>query len=230
MCPMCDGCVTNVTDVIDVTDCDRCHRLGPQGFVKLDKLLLGLSALCRGDEAEKLRYTLKAYDRDGDDCLSAAELSRLLTKAYTRCGRRQLPHVDMQRCALPAHPVSMPRRRHHLAPWLLKRRVAWVRVCARARACRRCCSCPLGTSAAPSPMVTPCATSPQVRAAAPRGDVERRGQGRWQAYHAAVCLPRPHRACVTPVGAAGGRRGSRGVRAQGRRRPPRDGACEHCGA
>jgi len=70
-----------------------------EGSIKLDKLLLGLSALCRGDDDEVLKYTLKAYDKDGDGCLSQPELERLLRRAYGRCGGRRAPHIRIERYA-----------------------------------------------------------------------------------------------------------------------------------
>ena len=57
-----------------------------QGFVKLRQLILGLSAICRGSEDEAITYTLRAFDRDGEDRISTADLTRLLGKAYKRFG------------------------------------------------------------------------------------------------------------------------------------------------
>ncbi|KAL1510670.1 hypothetical protein AB1Y20_006967 [Prymnesium parvum] len=80
------GLAEAVYDIIDARG---------EGYVRLDKLLLGLSALCLGDEEERLQFTLKAFDRDGDGRLSAAELSRLLCRAYSRCAPLQLMHIDV---------------------------------------------------------------------------------------------------------------------------------------
>ena len=64
---------------------DMIDRKG-DGFVKMRQLLLGLSALCRGDDDEALGYVFDAYDGDGDGLLARAELARLLQRAYARCG------------------------------------------------------------------------------------------------------------------------------------------------
>ena len=63
---------------------DMIDRKG-DGFVKMRQLLLGLSALCRGDDDEALGYVFDAYDADGDGLL-AHRLARLLQRAYARCG------------------------------------------------------------------------------------------------------------------------------------------------
>ena len=48
-----------------------------EGFVRMSSLIVGLSALCRGDGDEASGYAFRAFDRDGDGGLCAAELERM---------------------------------------------------------------------------------------------------------------------------------------------------------
>jgi len=66
------------------------------GFVKLRQLLLGLSALCRGDDDEALGFAFETFDTEGNGALSVRSLARILRKAYARYAPDQglSPNID----------------------------------------------------------------------------------------------------------------------------------------
>lgn len=51
-------------------------------------LLITLSTLLRGSVYERLRWTFKLYDVNGDGCISRAELSEIVVAVHELMGRR----------------------------------------------------------------------------------------------------------------------------------------------
>lgn len=59
-------------------------------FVPLQDFLVTLSTLLRGSVYERLRWTFKLYDLNGDGCISRGELSEVVQAVHELMGRR--PH------------------------------------------------------------------------------------------------------------------------------------------
>lgn len=56
-------------------------------YTKKD-LLVTLSTLLRGSVYERLRWTFKLYDLNGDGCISRSELSEIVQSVHELMGRR----------------------------------------------------------------------------------------------------------------------------------------------
>lgn len=56
----------------------------------MQDLLVTLSTLLRGSVYERLRWTFKLYDINGDGCISRGELSEIVTAVHDLIGRK--PH------------------------------------------------------------------------------------------------------------------------------------------
>ena len=54
----------------------------------LQDLLVTLSTLLRGSIYEKLRWTFKLYDINGDGCITRAELAEIVVAIHELMGRR----------------------------------------------------------------------------------------------------------------------------------------------
>lgn len=63
----------------------------------LQDLLVTLSTLLRGSIYEKLRWTFKLYDINGDGCITRGELGEVVTAVHELMGRRH--HADEERKA-----------------------------------------------------------------------------------------------------------------------------------
>lgn len=59
-------------------------------FIHSQDLLVTLSTLLRGSIYERLRWTFKLYDINGDGCIGRSELSKLVQAIHELMGRR--PH------------------------------------------------------------------------------------------------------------------------------------------
>ncbi|KAK9754752.1 EF-hand domain pair [Popillia japonica] len=59
-----------------------------QVIVTLTDLLITLSTLLRGSIYERLRWTFKLYDINGDGCISRGELSEIVVAVHELMGRR----------------------------------------------------------------------------------------------------------------------------------------------
>lgn len=60
------------------------------GAISFRDLLVTLSTLLRGSVYERLRWTFKLYDINGDGCISRGELSEIVTAVHDLIGRK--PH------------------------------------------------------------------------------------------------------------------------------------------
>lgn len=56
--------------------------------VALQDLLVTLSTLLRGSIYEKLRWTFKLYDINGDGCITRSELTEIVVAIHELMGRR----------------------------------------------------------------------------------------------------------------------------------------------
>lgn len=65
----------------------------------LQDLLVTLSTLLRGSIYEKLRWTFKLYDINGDGCITRSELGEVVTAVHELMGRRHGGHVEEERKA-----------------------------------------------------------------------------------------------------------------------------------
>ncbi|XP_011642241.1 Kv channel-interacting protein 1-like [Pogonomyrmex barbatus] len=63
----------------------------------LQDLLVTLSTLLRGSIYEKLRWTFKLYDINGDGCITRGELGEVVTAVHELMGRRH--HAEEERKA-----------------------------------------------------------------------------------------------------------------------------------
>lgn len=87
-----DGCFITglagsiVVSEICLTTTTRC--LGTSMLVMLQDLLVTLSTLLRGSIYEKLRWTFKLYDINGDGCITRAELAEIVVAIHELMGRR----------------------------------------------------------------------------------------------------------------------------------------------
>lgn len=63
----------------------------------LQDLLVTLSTLLRGSIYEKLRWTFKLYDINGDGCITRSELGEVVTAVHELMGRRH--HAEEERKA-----------------------------------------------------------------------------------------------------------------------------------
>ena len=62
-------------------------------------MLVTLSTLLRGSIYEKLRWTFKLYDINGDGCITRSELSEVILAIHELMGRRPQHHVEDDRRA-----------------------------------------------------------------------------------------------------------------------------------
>lgn len=60
----------------------------PVHIYLLQDLLITLSTLLRGSVYERLRWTFKLYDVNGDGCISRGELSEIVVAVHELMGRR----------------------------------------------------------------------------------------------------------------------------------------------
>lgn len=63
----------------------------------LQDLLVTLSTLLRGSIYEKLRWTFKLYDINGDGCITRGELGEVVTAVHELMGKRH--HAEEERKA-----------------------------------------------------------------------------------------------------------------------------------
>lgn len=63
----------------------------------LQDLLVTLSTLLRGSIYEKLRWTFKLYDINGDGCITRSELGEVVTAVHELMGRRH--HAEEEKKA-----------------------------------------------------------------------------------------------------------------------------------
>lgn len=61
-------------------------------------LLVTLSTLLRGSVYERLRWTFKLYDLNGDGCISRSELSEIVQAIHELMGRRPHQPEDDRKC------------------------------------------------------------------------------------------------------------------------------------
>lgn len=71
-------------------------------------LLVTLSTLLRGSVYERLRWTFKLYDLNGDGCISRTELSDIVQAIHELMGRRPHQPEDDRKCRdqVCMHPVE----------------------------------------------------------------------------------------------------------------------------
>ncbi|KYM79452.1 Kv channel-interacting protein 1 [Atta colombica] len=67
------------------------------GAISFRDLLVTLSTLLRGSIYEKLRWTFKLYDINGDGCITRGELGEVVTAVHELMGRRH--HAEEERKA-----------------------------------------------------------------------------------------------------------------------------------
>ncbi|XP_015187418.1 PREDICTED: Kv channel-interacting protein 1 [Polistes dominula] len=67
------------------------------GAISFRDLLVTLSTLLRGSIYEKLRWTFKLYDINGDGCITRGELGEMVTAVHELMGRRH--HAEEERKA-----------------------------------------------------------------------------------------------------------------------------------
>lgn len=67
-------------------------------MIKLQDLLVTLSTLLRGSVYERLRWTFKLYDLNGDGCISRSELSEIVQAIHELMGRRAHQPEDDRKC------------------------------------------------------------------------------------------------------------------------------------
>ncbi|KAK4882547.1 hypothetical protein RN001_005866, partial [Aquatica leii] len=69
------------------------------GAISFRDLLVTLSTLLRGSVYERLRWTFKLYDINGDGCISRGELGEIVTAVHDLIGRRshQSHHSEDER-------------------------------------------------------------------------------------------------------------------------------------
>lgn len=60
-------------------------------------LLVTLSTLLRGTLYERLKWTFKLYDINGDGCISRGELSEIVMAVHDLMGRRTSHHAEDER-------------------------------------------------------------------------------------------------------------------------------------
>lgn len=63
-------------------------------FYYSQDLLVTLSTLLRGSVYERLRWTFKLYDLNGDGCISRSELGEIVQSVHELMGRRPNPADD----------------------------------------------------------------------------------------------------------------------------------------
>lgn len=78
--------------VVTVTVCYTLCKKWPS-----QDLLVTLSTLLRGSIYEKLRWTFKLYDINGDGCITRGELGEVVTAVHELMGRRH--HAEEERKA-----------------------------------------------------------------------------------------------------------------------------------
>ncbi|XP_033215740.1 Kv channel-interacting protein 2 [Belonocnema kinseyi] len=67
------------------------------GAISFRDLLVTLSTLLRGSVYEKLRWTFKLYDVNGDGCITKSELGELVTAVHELMGRRHQHAAEDER-------------------------------------------------------------------------------------------------------------------------------------
>ncbi|KAB0790007.1 hypothetical protein PPYR_15702, partial [Photinus pyralis] len=67
------------------------------GAISFRDLLVTLSTLLRGSVYERLRWTFKLYDINGDGCISRGELGEIVTAVHDLIGRRAHHHSEDER-------------------------------------------------------------------------------------------------------------------------------------
>lgn len=67
------------------------------GAISFRDLLVTLSTLLRGSIYEKLRWTFKLYDINGDGCITRGELGEVVTAVHELMGKRH--HAEEERKA-----------------------------------------------------------------------------------------------------------------------------------
>lgn len=63
----------------------------------MQDLLVTLSTLLRGSLYERLKWTFKLYDINGDGCISRGELSEIVVAVHDLMGRRTSHHAEDER-------------------------------------------------------------------------------------------------------------------------------------
>lgn len=67
--------------------------------IMFQDLLVTLSTLLRGSVYERLRWTFRLYDSNGDGCISRAELADIVGAIHELMGRRPHHHAEDERVA-----------------------------------------------------------------------------------------------------------------------------------
>lgn len=62
----------------------------------MQDMLMTLSTLLRGSIYEKLRWTFKLYDLNGDGCITRAELSQIVLAIHELMGKRPQVRIIFQ--------------------------------------------------------------------------------------------------------------------------------------
>lgn len=64
------------------------------GAISFRDLLVTLSTLLRGSVYERLRWTFKLYDLNGDGCISRSELAEVISAVHELMGRKPQQQDD----------------------------------------------------------------------------------------------------------------------------------------
>ncbi|KAK7861649.1 hypothetical protein R5R35_006566 [Gryllus longicercus] len=76
----------------------KAFDVNSNGAISFRDLLVTLSTLLRGSVYEKLRWTFKLYDINGDGCITRSELGEIVLAIHELMGRRAHQVEDDRKC------------------------------------------------------------------------------------------------------------------------------------